>query len=119
MIEQKIVEYIGELAKELYINKKEHFQLTESLDALFIIGATSRQINEKYELIPSSPPRIPLQSRIIVQLKRIENIIGSDNYESIVKERQNHYKYDSKDNEFEHYFNKFKEYYDRNKTMFP
>jgi hypothetical protein len=118
-LEQNIVEHIGELSIALYNRKKELFPLNTPVEALFVIGAKSCQINERFGHIPSDPSRIPVQFRITEQLKRIENIIGSDNYESIVKELQNHYKYDSKDNEFEQYFNKFKEYYDRNKTMFP
>ena len=80
-LESKILEYFGELATEIYNPKQEPSSLTTLVIAFFAIGARSCQLSDKLRL-ETTLTRVT----VIEQLKNIENIIGSNNFEELFKE---------------------------------
>lgn len=103
-LEPNIVEYIGELATELYNHEHKFTSLKKPVEALFVIGAKALQVNE---VVWGSGSRAPFL--VVHELKEIENNIGADAFSklfAISKVFIIDYK-----PELEKYLNEFKEYY--------
>lgn len=109
-LEPNIIEYIGILAIELFNRKSELSSLTTSVVALFAIGAKAYQVKEKI-----GRSELPSSGTIIEQLKKIEERIGSDNFERLFNESKHSKKYIFREPELDKYLDTFKTYYNEEK----
>jgi hypothetical protein len=102
-LEHDIIEYIGELATELYNCKYEISSLAESVKSLFVIGTKALQIDE---VVGGSGSRAPYL--VVQELKEIKDNIGADTFLKLVGE-SSVYIINNKP-KLEPYLDKFKEY---------
>jgi len=107
-LEKSLVEYIGELAEELFNNQKKS-PFTISLVSLWEIGLELYKENEK-----SNTPDSSLLFTVIKQIYELEELIGNINFEKQIE----HFKLQFSDESgIENINSEFKKYYDEIKVM--